>query len=355
MTRAREAFLLDACAAGRLTPAEQRELAAQVRPRREGRVSWFPLLLVAACCLAADPSAPPVDSTFATINGVDMPYGAFYAELQDAAGGPVAQTVIIDELMRQEATRLGIMPTPAEVDSRCAEVIAEDFEGSSVKFTEWLQEKAKDTASFRRLMTNDLLDLRLRARGVTATDDDIKAYFAANRTKLYTVPEAVRYREIVFDDKTAAEKAIVELTEGKIQFFEAAHRYSVDQETGPEGGLVSWQPMPLLDQIAPTLAAALRKLAVDEFTKQPVLVDKKWYVVLLVEKKAAQELTFEQVAPRVRRDYLLSKAVPERTYFAAMSKAAKVTGLPTRYHVVEAEFGQGERPAPGLGPTPTQP
>ncbi|MBI5834778.1 MAG: peptidyl-prolyl cis-trans isomerase [Armatimonadetes bacterium] len=340
-------------AQGALTSDEQRALAAALAPRAHLRAGWLLGLLLVVAGLWADAAVAPIDETFATVNGQQVKYGRFYTKLQDVAGGETAQLLVIDELNRQDAERLRLEPTASEVDERLTEMMTERFGGSLEKAGAWMASAGLDEEALRRMVRSEIIDLRLRTQGVSVTDADLQTFFTANQKERYSVPEVVSFREIVLDSKDKARAVLADLTAGKTAFFEAAAANSTNAETAPQGGLVPPQPMPYLEQNTKPLADALRGLKPGDFTKAPVEFNKQWYILLLVKRDAGHDMAFADVASRVRRDYLLSRAVPEDKYYADLSRRARVTGLPARYAAIQSSFGTPST-AP-LGPTTPNP
>lgn len=344
---------------GQLTSAEQRRLAQLLagggsRGRRRTRALWLVAAAAVLALAAEQPVVPAVDAAFASVNGQPVAYGAFYTALADANGPESATRVVLEELMRQEALRLGCLPTDADVDQRVREIRAEDLGDDPATIKAWMAEKGADDAALRRLAYADLLDLRLRAFAwLKPTDDTVRAFFKEQQAKLYDMPEMVRYREIVLDTKEQALKVLAELNGGKLDFFTAASRYS-NSTTKAVGGLVDPQSLPALTEIAPDVAAQLKKLTVLQYTPAPVSFRDRWFIVQLTERKPGVPAKFEDLATRVRRDYLQSKAVPAGEYYGKLAKGAQVSGLAERWQPVQAQFGAkgelkhfGKAPAEG--------
>jgi len=340
-------------AQGTLSGAEQQALAAELAPRARSPRGWLLALLCLAAGLMADSVVAPIDETFALVNGQPVKYARFYSKLQDVAGGETAQLLLIEELNRQEAERLRIEPTAAEIDERLTQMLTERFGGNLDKAGAWMASAGLDEEALRRMVRSEIIDLRLRTQEVKATDADLQEYFKANQKERYNVPEVVQFREIVLDTRDKARAVLADLNSGKSGFFEAASTHSRNAETAPQGGLVPPQPVPFLEQNTKPLADALRGLKVGDYTKAPVEFNKEWYILLLVKRDAGREMTFAEVAARVKRDYLLSRAVPEDKYYADLAKRSKVTGLPSRYSAIQSSFGQPQ-PTP-LGPTTPNP
>lgn len=333
------------------------KLSRPARPARRPHPRWLARTLVLALLVAASPGAlaqpaatvvPTPDTPFATVNGVALTYAEFYLKLQELAGAEAAQMLIIDSLRQQEATKLRIDPTAEEVEARLAEMIAERFGNNLDLVADWMADSGLDEGSLRSMARGDLLDLRLRSHGVDPTDADLRAFFDEQKAARYTIRDTLQFREIVLADEATAQTVLKEIDEGKIAFFEAAAKYSTNPDTAPHGGLVAPQIIVFLEQEAKPIADALATLQEGERAKSIVEFGGEWYILQLVRRQPGYELTYDEIAARVRRDYLNSKAVPADEYYGKLAREAKVTGLDPRYVAVANLFGE---PAPiALGP-----
>ncbi len=350
--------LLRAAGRGELTPEQQQQLAARLQPRSRRRWLWSAVLLLVAGTLVADSTVPGPDEAFALVNGSVLQHRDFYTALQDQAGIDTAVRVIVEASMRQEATKLGLLPTEKDVDTRLRQVIDERFGGNLAQFSEWMASSCTDETAVRRRLNNEMVDLRLRSRGVEVSEDKLKQYFLANQARRYDQPEAVRYRQVVLDTKEKANDILAKIKAGDLTFFTAAARHSVDPNAAQSGGLVGPQPLPLLMEAARPLYDALVKLQANESTPEPVEMEGKWFLLLLIERIAGKAVAYEQVAEYVRRDFLLERAVPENQYYGELMRRTDVANMPARYKAVEAQFGpqperQPTKPTrPGVGPKP---
>ena len=340
-------------ALGALTSDEQQALAGRLRPRARLGRGWLLALLLVVVGLCADSVVAPVDDTFVTVNGQPVKYGRFYSKLQDVAGGETAQLLVIEELNRQDAEKLKLEPTANEIDERLTEMLTERFGGNLQKAGAWMASAGLDEEALRRMVRSELIDLRLRTQGVTATDAELQAFHKTNQKERYSVPEVIQFREIVLESRDKARAVLNDLNAGKSAFFEAAAANSRNAETAPQGGLVPPQPVPFLEQNTKPLADALKQLKPGEYTKAPVEFNKEWYILLLTKRDAGRDLPYAEVAARVKRDYLLSRAVPEDKFYAEQARRARVTGMPTRYAAIQDSFGEPKQ-AP-LGPTTPNP
>jgi len=313
------------------------------------------LLLPAVAELIGGRDAPAPDEIFASVNGETLSYADFYTLLQDQLGMEVAERLVFETVLQQESAKQGVVPTAEEIDARVNELIQQRFGGDAAQFAQWMGRTGSTSDSLRRQVAIELMDIRLRSKDVEVTDAKLKEYFDQHHERRYDLPARVRYRQVVLDSKERADEVLAKINSGELSFFTAASRHSLDPAAVETGGLAGPSPLPILKELAPPIHDALTKLAANEAAKEPVQFEDKWYLLLLIEHLAGRAATYDEVATRVRMDYLMEKSVPAQQYYQPLIDKSAVVGLPTRFRLLELQFAVPEQPTGGgggaLGPT----
>ncbi len=78
------------------------------------------------------------------------------------------------------------------------------------------------------------------ARDWTPTDEELKAYFEANKDRI-TVPEMRKVQMVVLKTKEEAEDIKAKIDSGEMTMFEAARDYSIDPKAKQTLGEMGWQ------------------------------------------------------------------------------------------------------------------
>lgn len=154
------------------------------------------------------------------------------------------QTQYVTVLVRQaeytqEARRLGLNVSPAEIDKRIAEYVKKLFAGSHAKFEKELKAQGYDDAAFRAGVKTELLEdklLKRITRGVEVTDADVKTYYETNRSQ-YVVPDSRKVRHILVKTKTRAMQLYDQIKAGA-DFAKLEQKYSLDTGTNQQGGIL---------------------------------------------------------------------------------------------------------------------
>jgi len=315
----------------------------------------FLLLLVPAVAeLIGGRDAPPPEEIFVSVNGETLSYADFYTVLQDQIGMEVAERLVFETVLQQEAAKQSLVPTSEAIDTRVNELIQQRFGGDGAQFAQWMGRTGSTPDSLRRQVAIELMDIRLRSKDVEVTDAKLKEYFDQHHERRYDLPARVRYRQVVLDSKASADDVLAKINSNELSFFTAASRHSLDPAAVETGGLAGPSPLPLLKELAPPIHEALSKLAANEAAKQPVEFEGKWYLLLLIETIDGRPATFDEVAARVRVDYLMEKSVPAQQYYQPLIDKAAVVGLPTRFRLLELQFAVPDQPGAAggaLGPT----
>ncbi|THB73326.1 MAG: peptidylprolyl isomerase [Gammaproteobacteria bacterium] len=91
-------------------------------------------------------------------------------------------------------------------------------------------------------------------------------------------------------------KNVIKEIDGGAVFAEAAKKYSVGP-TGVKGGALGWFGA---NQMVPEFTAAVKKLAVGAYTKEPVKTKFGWHVILLQETRPANVPPYEQMKKQLQ-------------------------------------------------------
>jgi parvulin-like peptidyl-prolyl isomerase len=166
--------------------------------------------------------------------------------------------LIDEELLGQEAARLGIAAAPAEID-QALERMRANFKTPEA-FARRLQQGGFDEAGYRgylarQLAVKRLVEERIQA-GITVTDAEVRRFYRAN-PKRFAIPEQIRLRHILIaGDGGRCRALLAQARRRGADFAELARRHS-QAENAADGGEVGFvsrgQLPPDLDRAAFTL------------------------------------------------------------------------------------------------------
>jgi peptidyl-prolyl cis-trans isomerase C len=217
------------------------------------------------------------------------------------------QRVVEQKLLAQEARRLGYKPNDLRV-AEMAQTI-EQQAGGREPLDEALA--ARGTSYDRLLVTLREMDLsrtlieKTISPTITVTDDEIAAFFTEN-PEMFTTPEQVHARHIIFaagenadadtiiNARTAADSARERALAGE-DFAELARELSQDP-SAPDGGDLGFFTY---QQMVPPFAEAAFALDAGEISGV-VRTNFGFHVIKVEEKKSAVTLTLEESTARIR-------------------------------------------------------
>lgn len=131
-----------------------------------------------------------------TVGNQPISIYTFDSTMESKAGAPILKKMVYTDLVRQAATKAGVMPTEADVDARIKEL--------QVKQPQLAQQAANPDV--RNDLKTDLALENLRIQGITASDAEINAFYSRNQG-LFTVPSQVQTTMVVAQRQSDAAKA----------------------------------------------------------------------------------------------------------------------------------------------------
>jgi len=317
--------------------------------------------LAGAC--QSKPAPPPVSAdAWAVVNGREIRRDdvekAYQRNLQ-ASAAPSAEEaltaklalldqLIVQDLLLAKARELKIDLPDTELDAAYVEArknIPDDA------FRQELARRNLTVADMREGLRRDLLVQKLFEREVTSkvtvTDQDIKAFFDANRAQFNRLEDAYRIAQIVItpvrdaqntnrtgSDATTPQEAaaklqmVMERLKAGAQFADVAADLSEDPESAPRGGDLGFVPLSALQKLPPQLRDAVLKGTPG--SARVVSAGGAYTVVVVVAKDTAgqKDLSMPEVRAAItqtlrgRREQLLRTA-----FLSAIRNDAVVVNL----------------------------
>ncbi len=214
-------------------------------------------------------------------------------------------TMIAQELLIAKASELKIELTDSELDNAFNEAkknISDD------QFQKELASRNLTPADMRNSLRRDMLANKVMEREVTAkvtvSDEDVKAFFDANRASFNRPEDAVHIAQIVVTPTRAQQQVnrsgndagthqeaqakaamLMERLKGGAPFADLAAEFSEDPQTSQRGGDLGFVPMSALRTVPPALRDAV--LQSQPGSVRMVSIDGGHTIVLVVAKDTA--------------------------------------------------------------------
>jgi peptidyl-prolyl cis-trans isomerase SurA len=312
---------------------------------------FLPALVLAALAggCQAKPTAPPVSaSAWAVVNGHEITRDDVERAYQRARQAPeaasaeeqaIAKLATLDELIMQDLLLAKVRELKVELPD--TELDAAYVEArKNIPDDAFAQELAKRNLTVadmreglrRELLVQKLLEREVVAR-VTVTDQEVAAYFEANKAQFNRTEDAYRIAQIAItpvrearlanrtgnDAATPQEAAakvqmVMERLKGGASFAEIAADLSEDPDSAPRGGDLGYVPLSALKQAPQQLRDAVLKGTPG--AARVVSANGGYTVVLVVAKDTAgqKDLSMPEVKQAIsqglrnRREQLLRAA-----------------------------------------------
>ena len=271
-----------------------------------------------------------------TVNGEPISREAFYQRLELEAGEAVLDQLITELLVVQSAKRYpDVAVTDEEVASEIDEI--KSSYGSEEAFNEALRRYNVTMEQLEYDIRLNLIVSKLTRRGIDVTEDEIKAYFDANKAIL-DQPERVLVRHILVATREEADALAAQLKEGA-DFARLAAEHSTDPGTAANGGVVGY--IHAGSPIVPAFKAAALKLEAGAVS-EPVQTEFGWHLIRVDERVPAEEATLESSRETIREILLGEKARPVNEIIAELRAGAVVEVHWPRYDVFANDPSSGE-------------
>ena len=309
------------------------------------------------------PAAPPVSAgAWALVNGHEItrdsvekayrlnPPDSPAASEEEATAAKLAllDELIVKELLLAKAQELKIELPNTELDAAYVEARKNIPDET---FTQELARRNVTAGDMREGLRRDMLAQKVFEREVaskvTVTDQDVTAFFEANRAQFNRTEDAYRIAQIVItpvrdarvanrtnSDATTPQEAaaktqtVMERLKAGAQFGDVAADLSEDAETAPRGGDLGFVPLSALQQAPPQLRDAVLKGKIGSARLLNVNGAYTVMVVLAKDPAGQKDLSMPEVKQaiteglRSRREQLLRTA-----FLGALRNGAVVENL----------------------------
>lgn len=249
------------------------------------------------------------------VNGQTVSQDQYYQRCSDFTQGQLAPPVglivmdqaIKEQLMSQEARRLNLAPTDAEVNAEL-DNIRKQMATSGQSLDQRLKQVGLPLDTIKNQIRLDVLQRKLITQGVTVTDKDVEQYYNQNKqSPQFTTPRQVNAEQITVPTEAAAKE--VEQTLSKNAAFDlVAHSKSIDQYKDQGGRLPTLQQgYPVPPGVSPVVFAEAFKLPAGK-PSEPIKVGNNWVIVKVIDEKPQVTRTLAEARDEIRQMLLMQKA-----------------------------------------------
>lgn len=220
------------------------------------------------------------------------------AKQVDAVLRKTLDLMIMDILLAQEAKRLNVTVPAADIDNELAKLM-KSRNLTKEQFDAQLKQQNVSLSELRQNYEKNMLRQKIMGmevgRRVVVTPEEIKAYYDANKGKIYD-RSGLHMGVLVYAPNANHASIAAQIKAGKLTFAEAAAKYSIapNREKGGDMGLVEW------DRLNPEWEERLSKMKPGDVTELFELQGRKAQVHLFKPGGGGHTpLTLEQASPQI--------------------------------------------------------
>ena len=233
------------------------------------------------------------EETVAKINDVSISKTQLYDAMLAGGGVQTLDSLISQELIRQEGTKAGIQVTEADLEQEM-QTVRSSF-ASEEEFQQALATYGMTEESLKKEMNTQVQLRKLLEPQVTVTDEEIKKYYDENLEMLKT-PEQVKASHILVATKEEADAILAQVKNGS-DFAALAQEKSLDEGSKANGGDLGYFGRGEMEEAFETAAFAGEPGSLSDV----VQTTHGYHVIKVTDKKAAQTPTLEEKKEDIRK------------------------------------------------------
>ncbi|HPU01688.1 MAG TPA: peptidylprolyl isomerase [Bacillota bacterium] len=264
------------------------------------------------------------DPTVAVVNGEKIKRSELYELMYMQYGEDILEDIIVERLILQEGRRRGVAVTDEEVDAEINAIIEDYYGGKESRLKFELEIRGIPMDYFRNNVRVNLLLDKLAAEGLEITDKEAREYFEKNRED-FDIPEQVRARHILVDTEEEAQEIISRLEKGE-DFAEIAKEVSKDTGSKDKGGDLGFFSR---GEMVKEFEEAAFSLKVGE-RSEPIKTSYGYHIIEKLEHKEAREVSYEEVADKVKEAIKKNKLPELRQELISKLKSEALIDYPEK-------------------------
>lgn len=287
-----------------------------------GNKGWMIASLVLAAALIVVLIVPPFakgsgNEAVAKVNDVKITKDTLYNELIGVGGKQTLNSMITEELIKQEMTKQSITVTDAEVNEE-VDALKASFP-SEDQFNMALQQSGMTLDDLKEQTKTQVELKKLMGDKIKVTDEEIKTIYDQNKESFAT-PEQVRASHILVETKEEADEIVKQLKGGAD--FAAIAKEKNQDATKDTGGDLDFFGRGEMD---PAFEEAAFKLKKDEISA-PVKSSFGYHIIKVTDRKEATNPTLEDKKDEIRKQLENQKVYQESSaYIQELKDKATIT------------------------------
>lgn len=243
------------------------------------------------------------DNKAATVNGEKISKSELDDALSSQYGSTVLDTLISDEIIRQEMKKENIKVSDKEIAEEM-EAYMDTFGGEDT-FNEVLKNSGVDVSIIEKNIMTYLASKKILEPRIEITDEEIQTYFDENKDSFDKEEEVAASHILVDDEKTA--KEVVKKIEQDEDFAELAKEYSTDTASKDNGGELGFFAKGDMVKEFEEKAFGMENGDISE----PVKTEYGYHIIKVTDKQEPKKAELEEVKEEIKDILLESKLESE--------------------------------------------
>jgi foldase protein PrsA len=234
------------------------------------------------------------DPAVAVVNGEKIKRSELYTIMYMQYGKEFLDDLIVERLILQEGKKRGISVSNEEIDAEIDIIVGEYYMGNEENLKLDLESRGIPMDFIRNNFRVNIMLEKIVTGDLEITETEAREYFEENRED-FDIPEQVRARHILVDTEEEALEIISRLENGE-DFAGIAKESSKDTGSKEQGGDLGFFPrgemVKEFEETAFNLEVGGRSA--------PVKTSYGYHVIEKLEHKEGREVTYEEVADKVK-------------------------------------------------------
>ena len=216
----------------------------------------------------------------------------------DQLTSKILSAMIDDMLLRQEAERLQIKVSEADIDNELRKLMQRN-QTSQKEFEARLAAQGGTMEMLKERLKNSILSQRIIgimiARKSIVTPEEVSAYYEEHKDT-FSAERAVDFSLIVFSPSSKPAETVAKIKNGSLSFEEAAKKFSEGPapDNGGKVGAVAW------NDLAQPFKEQIMQLKEGEIS-QPFQLNGQDFLLKLNEVTSGRSMTLEEATPEIER------------------------------------------------------
>lgn len=255
----------------------------------------------AACFGIGRMTSVPAKVAVATVNGEAITKDELYDAMKGQYGQNALDQLISEKILESELKKQNIAVTEEDTQKELQDMILQY--GGQEQFDALLANYGYSLEDFKKNIAMNLKLQKLLGPKITITEDEMKAYFDANKES-FDVKEQVKASHILVESEAIAKEVKEKLSAGG-DFTALAKEYSTDTSNKDQGGELGFfsrgAMVPEFENVAFSLAVGT--------ISDPVKTEFGYHIIKVEEKTAGKAAVYEENKDQLK-DILFADKLP---------------------------------------------